>query len=147
MKLLANCFGSAVTVVWDGGENRGPASELRLKSRTRDRSAEFAPRAALPVDVVLKGRAILEDSSIPSTYDHKNVRTDAGMFSSRRASHDEVIEPVGAEVRAYPRLTTTKCAGMEQRLAVPSARTMRRRVPAEPRGLRGRENFTAKKMT
>jgi alpha-glucosidase len=46
-------------------------------------------------DVVLKGRAILEDSSLSIDVDHKTLGKDAAkVLHSKTATHDEVIEPV-----------------------------------------------------
>jgi len=78
----------------DGEKNRG-AIELRLKVAGQENRSANRTARGVRYDVVLKGRAILEDSSLSIDVDHKTFGKDvAKVLHSKASSHDEVIEPV-----------------------------------------------------
>lgn len=64
--------------------------------RSPDKRIEVRIRAAHGVryDVVLNGRAILEDSSLSMNVDHKNYGQDVKVVAAKENHHDEVLEPV-----------------------------------------------------
>jgi alpha-glucosidase len=65
--------------------------------RSPDKRIEVRIRTAEGVryDVILNGRAILEDSSLSINVDHKTFGKDASqVIHAKENSHDEVIEPV-----------------------------------------------------
>jgi len=84
----------SVTVFWTA---RKTAAQSSFDLKSPDKRIEVRIRTARGVryDVVLKGRAILEDSSISIDVDHKTFGKDAAkVLHSKASSHDEVIEPV-----------------------------------------------------
>jgi len=84
----------SVTVFWTA---RKTAAQSSFDLKSPDKRIEVRIRTARGVryDVVLKGRAILEDSSLSIDVDHKTFGKDvAKVLHSKASSHDEVIEPV-----------------------------------------------------
>ena len=84
----------SITVFWTA---RKTAAQSSFDLKSPDKRIEVRIRTARGVryDVVLKGRAILEDSSISIDVDHKTFGKDAAkVLHSKASSHDEVIEPV-----------------------------------------------------
>jgi len=64
--------------------------------RSPDGRIELRIRAAgqLRYDVVLKGRAVLENSTISLDVDHKKLGVQAKVLDAKRRSNDQVVEPV-----------------------------------------------------
>jgi alpha-glucosidase len=64
--------------------------------RSPDKRIEVRIRTAQGVryDVVLSGRAILEDSSLSLDVDHKVLGREGKVVSSKESHHDQVLEPV-----------------------------------------------------
>jgi len=84
----------SITVFWTA---RKTAAQSSFDLKSPDKRIEVRIRTARGVryDVVLKGRAILEDSSLSIDVDHKTFGKDvAKVLHSKASSHDEVIEPV-----------------------------------------------------
>ena len=75
--------------------NAAAQSSFDLKSPDKRIEVRIRTAHGVRYDVVLKGRAILEDSSLSIDVDHKTLGKDAAkVLHSKTATHDEVIEPV-----------------------------------------------------
>jgi Glycosyl-hydrolase 97 N-terminal len=77
--------------------------------RSPDKRIEVRIRTAHGVryDVVLNGRAILQDSSLSMDVDHKTYGRNVKVVAAKDGHHDEVLEPV---VRQKFAKIATNCA-------------------------------------
>jgi alpha-glucosidase len=86
--LLATAFGLPLAkgAAQSSFDLRSPDKRIEVRIRTAE---------GLRYDVVLNGRAILENSSLSLNVDHQAFGKDASkVLHSKQSSHDEVIEPV-----------------------------------------------------
>jgi alpha-glucosidase len=74
----------------------GNAASSSYDLRSPDKRIELRIRTAKGIryDVVLNGRAILEDCSLSMDIDHKTLGHDVTVKQAKERSHDEMIEPV-----------------------------------------------------
>ena len=71
-----------------------PPSSYDLRSPDKRIEVRIRTAEGVRYDVVLNGRAILEDSSLSINVEHKTFGKDASqVIHSKESSHDEVIEP------------------------------------------------------
>ena len=63
---------------------RSPDNRIEIRIRT-------VP--ALRYDVLLKGRALLQDSTLSLDVDHKTLGTDPKVRTAKRRSYDQTVEP------------------------------------------------------
>jgi alpha-glucosidase len=64
---------------------RSPDKRIEVRIRTAD---------GVRYDVVLNGRAILQDSALSLDVDHKTLGRDVKVVSAKESHHDQVLEPV-----------------------------------------------------
>jgi len=83
----------AVSLSWLGADAAAPSS---YDLRSPDRRIEVRIRTAKGIhyDVLLSGRALLEDSSLSIDIDHKTLGSEAKVLQAKERSHDEMLEPV-----------------------------------------------------
>src|SRR6266446_9026381 len=85
-------FVSALVLLLAGGANAQTSYDLRSpnnKIEVRIRTAN-----GIRYDVLLGGRAILQDCSLSLDVDHKKLGVPAKVLKHKESSHDEVLEPV-----------------------------------------------------
>ena len=124
-------------------------SSFDLKSPDKRIEVRIRTAQGVRYDVVLNGRAILENCSLSIDVDHKTFGKDAAkVLHSKERSHDEVVEPVVrqkfAKIRDhYNELRLEFDGGYARHL---SRLQRRRRVPAARLPFRSQKSkFTAKK--
>jgi alpha-glucosidase len=83
----------AVSMSWLGGNAAAPSS---YDLRSPDKRIEVRIRTAngIHYDVLLSGRALLEDCSLSIDIDHKTLGREAKVLQAKERSHDEMLEPV-----------------------------------------------------
>jgi alpha-glucosidase len=64
---------------------RSPDGRIEVRIRTA---------GAIRYDVVLKGRAVLENATLSLDVDHKKLGTEPKVIDAKRNSHDQIVEPV-----------------------------------------------------
>jgi alpha-glucosidase len=64
---------------------RSPDGRIEVRIRTAD---------AIRYDIVLKGRAVLENSTLWLDVEHKKLGTESKIVDAKRATQDETVEPV-----------------------------------------------------
>jgi alpha-glucosidase len=74
----------------------GSEAQSSYDLRSPDKRIEVRIRTAHGVryDVVLNGRAILQDSSLAMNVDHKSYGREVKVVAAKESHHDEVLEPV-----------------------------------------------------
>src|SRR5260370_2951550 len=74
----------------------GEEGQRRYELRSRNTKIEVRIRTAngIRYDVLLGGRAILQDCSLSLDVDHKKLGVPAKVLKHKESSHDEVLEPV-----------------------------------------------------
>jgi alpha-glucosidase len=93
-------FASLVVLVFAAtfcasGASAAEQSSFDLKSPDKRIEVRIRTAHGIHYDVVLGGRAILEDSTLSMDVDHKVLgKTDTKVVRAKATTHDEVIEPV-----------------------------------------------------
>src|SRR3977135_1858057 len=64
---------------------RSPDGRIEIRIRTK---------VQIRYDVVLKGRAILENSTLSLDVEHKKLGVQPKVIDAKPSSHDQVVEPV-----------------------------------------------------
>jgi alpha-glucosidase len=90
---LRKCAWMLVPMCWLASETRG---QMSYDLRSPDKRIEVRIRTAQGVryDVVLNGRAILQDSSLALNVNHKTLGREVKVLSSKESAHDQILEPV-----------------------------------------------------
>jgi alpha-glucosidase len=84
-----------VLVVFLTAPNAAAQSSFDLKSPDKRIEVRIRTAHGIRYDVVLNGKAILEDSSLAINVDHKEFGKDSvKVLHAKNGAHDEVIEPV-----------------------------------------------------
>ena len=93
---IATLFISCGALRWRrGGRAQSSASSFRKSPDTVGHRSAHPHRSRCARDVVLNGRAILENCSLSIDVDHKTFGKDAAKcLHSKERGHDEVLEPV-----------------------------------------------------
>src|SRR6266446_3546849 len=85
-------FVSALVLLLAGGANaqtsydlRSPNNKIEVKIRTAN---------GVRYDVLVNGRAVLQDCTLSLDVDHKKFGVQAKVLKHKESSHDEVLEPV-----------------------------------------------------
>ena len=96
MKFLAKVM-SLVFVATLCASRVSAAEQSSFDLKSPDKRIEVRIRTAhgIHYDVVLEGRAILEDSTLSMDVDHKTLgKDDTKVVRAKATTHDEVVEPV-----------------------------------------------------
>jgi len=90
---LRKCAWTLIPMCWLATEARGQAS---YDLRSPDKRIEVRIRTANGVryDVVLNGRAILQDSALSLDVDHKVLGREVKVAGAKESHHDQVLQPV-----------------------------------------------------
>src|SRR5215469_1944890 len=93
MNLLLKCAWMVVPMLYVA---TGSEAQSSYDLRSPDKRIEVRIRTAHGVryDVVLNGRAILQDSSLAMDVDHKTYGREVKAVAAKESHHDEVLEPV-----------------------------------------------------
>ena len=96
MKFLANLVSLAfATTLCAGSAFAAEQSSFDLKSPDKRIEVRIRTAHGIHYDVVLGGRAIMEDSTLSMDVDHKVLGKDATkVVRAKATTHDEVVEPV-----------------------------------------------------
>lgn len=96
MKFLANVVSLVfVATLCASGAAAAEQSSFDLKSPDKRIEVRIRTAHGIHYDVVLGGRAIMEDSTLSMDVDHKVLGKDATkVVRAKAATHDEVVEPV-----------------------------------------------------
>ena len=92
-KVLRKCAWMLIPMCWLATEASG---QMSYDLRSPDKRIEVRIRTEQGVryDVVLSGRAILQDSSLALNVDHKTLGREVKVVSAKESQHDQVLEPV-----------------------------------------------------
>jgi len=96
MKFLANLFSLVfAATLCASGALAAEQSSFDLKSPDKRIEVRIRTAHGIHYDVVLEGRAILEDSTLSMDVDHKTLGKDnTKVVRAKATTHDEVVEPV-----------------------------------------------------
>ncbi|HEY4906672.1 MAG TPA: glycoside hydrolase family 97 protein [Candidatus Acidoferrum sp.] len=96
MKFLANLFSLVIAAtLCASGALAAEQSSFDLKSPDKRIEVRIRTAHGIHYDVVLEGRAILEDSTLSMDVDHKTLGKDnTKVVRAKATTHDEVVEPV-----------------------------------------------------
>src|SRR5437868_9964738 len=100
MRDLMKLFVKAISLVFVAtlcatGALAAEQSSFDLKSPDKRIEVRIRTAHGIHYDVVLSGRAILEDSTLSMDVDHKVLGKDAAkVVHAKATTHDEIVEPV-----------------------------------------------------
>src|SRR5579864_9140778 len=89
--LVLVMFGFMIGIVSNAG-----LAQSSYDLRSPDGRIELRIRTAGPIryDLVLKGRAVLENSTLSLDLEHKKLGTEPKVIGVKKDSHDQIVEPV-----------------------------------------------------
>ncbi len=92
-KVLRKCAWLFIPMCWLVTEASGQTS-YDLRSPDKRIEVRIRTEQGVRYDVVLSGRAILQDSSLALNVDHKTLGREVKVVVAKESQHDQVLEPV-----------------------------------------------------
>ncbi len=93
MKTLASLLVSLIFIAVFIGEGRAQSS-YDLRSPDGRIEIRIRTREQIRYDVVLRGRAVMENSTISLDVEHKKLGVQPKVVDAKQSSHDQILEPV-----------------------------------------------------
>ena len=87
-------FGAVVLLLTFAGKRVSAQSSYDLRSPDGRIEVRIRTAGSIRYDVVLKGRAVLEDSTLAMDVDHKKIGVDPKVTDSTQRTYDGIVEPV-----------------------------------------------------